>query len=223
MALFLAVHARYKDVQLGLFKDENLIELASDESKKISKNFISLLDSMLKKHALTFSSLAFIAAHQGPAPFTTLRVCLTTVNGFAFATGVPLIGVNGLKELVDEHKRADAITVALLNAFSQEVYYGIDDPFNRITSYGYAPAEAFIKELAQKYQSDLSFVGNGIELYEQSLQQAFGDRARFLSPDIVSLETIAQASLEKWKRDETDHQLMPIYLKDYSTPARFAF
>ena len=57
---------------------------------------------MLKQHALTFSGLAFIAAHQGPAPFTTLRVCLTTVNGFAFATQVPLIGVNGLKELVDE-------------------------------------------------------------------------------------------------------------------------
>jgi tRNA threonylcarbamoyladenosine biosynthesis protein TsaB len=223
MALFLAVHARYKDVQLGLFKDERLIELASDESKKISKNFISLLDGMLKKHALTFSSLAFIAAHQGPAPFTTLRVCLTTVNGFAFATKVPLIGVNGLKELVDQYKRADAITVALLNAFSQEVYYGIDDPFNKDISYGYAPAEAFIKELAQKYQSQVSFVGNGIELYEQNLLQVFGDRARFLSTDIVSLETIAQSALDKWQREETHHQLMPIYLKDYSTPARFAF
>ncbi len=223
MALFLAVHARYKDVQLGLFKDERLIELASDESKKISKNFISLLDGMLKKHALTFSSLAFIAAHQGPAPFTTLRVCLTTVNGFAFATGVPLIGINGLQELVDHHKRADSVTVVLLNAFSKEVYYGIDDPFNRSTMFGYAPAEAFIKELAQKYQTALTFVGNGIELYDQSIKETFGDRAHFLSSEIVSLETIAQASLEKWRKAETHNQLMPIYLKDYSLPVRFAF
>ena len=66
-----------------------------------------------------------------------------------------------------KHKRADMVTVALLNAFSQELYYGIDDPFNQVTSYGYAPAEAFIKELAQKYQSDLTFVGNGIELYHK--------------------------------------------------------
>ncbi len=50
---------------------------------------------------LRFLDLAFIAAHQGPAPFTTLRVCLTTVNGFAFATGMPLIGINGLQELVE--------------------------------------------------------------------------------------------------------------------------
>ena len=69
---------------------------------------------MLKNSRLTFRRFAFVAAHQGPAPFTTLRVCLTTVNGFAFATGVPLIGVNGLQELIVQHKRADSITVALL-------------------------------------------------------------------------------------------------------------
>lgn len=223
MALFLAVHARYKDVQLGLFKDEALIDSACDESKKISKNVISLLDEMLKRNKLTFSDLAFIAAHQGPAPFTTLRVCLTTVNGFAFATGIPLIGVNGLLELIEHFKRQDNITVALLNAFSKELYYGVNDPFNNATSFGYAPAEPFIKELAQKYEGACTFVGNGIELYDNAIKKAFGDRAHFLSTDIVSLETVAHRAFEKWQKKETHTQLMPIYLKDYSTPTQLAF
>lgn len=223
MALFLAVHARYKDAQLGLFKGENLIELAADESKKISRNFIVLVDEMLKKNGLAFSDLTFIAAHQGPAPFTTLRVCITTVNGFAFATGIPLIGINGLQELVESNKQKDGITVALLNAFGQEIYYGIDDPFNKSTTFGYAPAEIFIKELAQRYQTPLTFVGNGLELYGDAIKLSLGNRAHFLSTDIVSLETIARSALGKWQRDETHQQLMPIYLKDYSTSIRYAF
>lgn len=223
MALFLAVHARYKDVQLGLFKEETLIASASDESKKISKNFISLLDTMLKKNKLTFSDLAFIAAHQGPAPFTTVRVCLTTVNGFAFATGIPLIGVNGLQELIERYKRTDGVTIALLNAFSQEVYYGIDDPFTHVTSFGYAPAAPFIKELAKNYESALTFVGNGIELYGDSIREILGDRAHFLSTEIVSLEMVARKALDKWHKKEIHNQLMPLYLKDYAMPARSAF
>jgi len=223
MALFLAVHARYKDVQLGLFKEGILLELASDESKKISRNFISLLDEMLKKHKLVFSDLAFIAAHQGPAPFTTVRVCLTTVNGFAFATGMPLIGVNGLQELLENYRQDSRVTVALLNAFSQEVYYGIDDPFDKTTTYGYAQAETFITELSQKYSTPLAFVGNGIELYEGIIKNSLNGRADLLSADIVTLETIAKKALEKWYNNEIENQLMPLYLKDYSTPIRFAF
>ena len=218
MALFLAVHARYKDVQLGLFKNGILIEVVADESKKISKNFIGLLDAVLKRNKLVFSDLTFIAAHQGPAPFTTLRVCLTTVNGFAFATDIPLVGINGLQELLEDHKQIDRITIALLNAFGQEVYYGIDDPFERYTAFGYAPAETFIKELAQRYKSDVAFVGNGLELFDQSIHTHFGKRAHFLGTDIVSLETIARVSLQKWERDEIHNQLMPIYLKESSTP-----
>lgn len=220
MALFLAVHARYKDVQLGLFKNGNLIESASDESKKISKNFLILLEGMLKNSRHTFEDLAFVAAHQGPAPFTTLRVCLTTVNGLAFATGVPLIGVNGLQELVVQHKRADSVTVALLNAFSQEVYYGIDDPFKQSTSFGYAPAEPFLKELSERFTDNIAFVGNGLDLYDQVIKQSFGDRARLVSSDIVSLEAVAGKALELWKTKETVHQLMPIYLKEYALAAK---
>ena len=79
MAVFLTIHARYNDVQMGIFRDGNLIELASDESKKVSKNFIVLLDHLLKNNKLSLSDLSFIAAHQGPAPFTTLRVTLASV------------------------------------------------------------------------------------------------------------------------------------------------
>ncbi len=215
MAVFLTVHARYKDVQLGLFRGENLIDEASDESKKISKNFILLLDHLLSKNKLSFPDLSFIAAHQGPAPFTTLRVTIASVNGFAFATGVPLIGINGLEALIEERKDTETVTVVLLNAFCQELYYAIAEPSVPI-QYGYENADKLIHELAHRF-TKVRFLGNGSEMYRHEIETLYGDRATILPIDLVSLQTVAKNAMKSWLEKKTHTQLMPVYLKGYST------
>ncbi|MBA2307650.1 tRNA (adenosine(37)-N6)-threonylcarbamoyltransferase complex dimerization subunit type 1 TsaB [Candidatus Dependentiae bacterium] len=235
MVVFLVIHARYKDVQWGLFKNGTLIEAAADESKKVSKNFLTMLGFLLQKHELSLSDLSFIAAHIGPAPLTTLRVSLATINGFSFAQGIPLVGVNGLEGLLDEHSQLDRVTVALLNAFCQEVYYGIDDPLeghsqrtlhkeeplkastNSVSrGYGRARAEEFIPYLAKHYPGPLSLVGNGVELYAALIETHLGKQACPLSYDIVSLETIAHKGLAQWRQGIIDQQLIPLYFKGNS-------
>ncbi len=220
MALFLTVHARYHDVQWGLFNGSQRIVSTANESKKISKHFIETLDRMLKKSNLSLSDLSFIAVHQGPAPFTTLRVCLSTVNGISYASGLPLVGVNGLEALLDEQivPGDQRITVALLNAFSQDVYYALYDPKSCIRSLGYAHAEKFLMLLKEQYQEPLTFLGNACPLYEKSIESLFGPQAILKSVDMVSLEQIAQSALAKWENQEISNQIMPIYLKDYSPP-----
>ena len=223
MALYLTVHARYKDVQWGLFDEDKLLVSASDESKKVSKYFIELLSKMLKKRKLSLKDLSFIAVHQGPAPFTTLRVCLSTVNGIGFATGLPLIGVNGLDALLDEYTSSESppgVTVALLNAFSHDVYYAVFDPHTTIRSLGYAQGEKFLHQLKSQYTEPLTFPGNACSMYQDSIDKLFGPQAHILSVDMVSLERIALNALNKWKNNETDEQIMPIYLKEYSIPER---
>lgn len=218
MALFLTVHARYKDVQWGLFDEDKLLVSAADESKKVSKQFIDLLHKMLKKRKLSLSDLSFIAVHQGPAPFTTLRVCLSTVNGIGFATGLPLIGVNGLDALLDEYTKSSQtkITIALLNAFGNDVYYAVFDPTTNIRSLGYAPGEKFLLTLKEQYTQPLTFLGNACSIYQNSITEFFGAQAHILPVDMVSLERIAHTALNKWKNNDTEQQIMPIYLKDYT-------
>jgi tRNA threonylcarbamoyl adenosine modification protein YeaZ len=220
MAFFLTVHARYHDVQWGLFDGNKRIISTADESKKISKHFIETLDRMLKKSNLSLSDLSFIAVHQGPAPFTTLRVCLSTVNGIGFASGLPLIGVNGLEALLDEHTIPgdQNITIALLNAFSHDVYYALYDPKSSLRSLGYAQGEKFLTLLKEQYQGPLTFLGNGCTLYEKSIVSLFGTQAQVKAIDMVSLEQIAQNAYAKWKKNDTQNEIMPIYLKEYSIP-----
>ena len=219
MALYLTVHARYKDVQWGLFDEDRLLISTSDDSKKMNKQFIERLDKTLNKCKSSLRDLSFIAVHQGPAPFTTLRVCLSTVNGIGFATGLPLVGINGLEALLKEHANNKGITVALLNAFGHDVYYGIHDPSTGIYSLGYAPAEKFLQELRDQFNTrEVTFLGNACPLYQDSIHRLFGQHAQTETIEMVSLERIASQALLKWKNKEFEKQVMPVYLKDHSTP-----
>ena len=223
MALFLTVHARYHDVQWGLFQDGRLLISEAVESKKMSKQFIILLDSMLRQRNLSLKDLSFIAVHQGPAPFTTLRVCLSTVNGIGFATGLPLIGVNGLDALLDEHTHAhdgSQATVVLLNAFANDIYYGLYDHTSNKRSLGYAPGKEFLTTLKQNYSGPITFLGNAYDMYKEQIEQLFSSNAHKLPIDMVSLEQIAQTAFTKWNNKETEQQIMPVYLKEHSTPTK---
>jgi tRNA threonylcarbamoyladenosine biosynthesis protein TsaB len=223
MALFLTIHTRYKDVQLGLFNKGKLLDWTSDESKRISKNFIFLMRTLFERNKLSLSDLTFIAAHQGPAPFTTLRVSLASVNGLAFATELPLVGVNGLEVFLDEQHDPHVVTIAILNAFCQDVYYGIYNPFDKSTSYGYGAATTVLKTMAEQYKEAVTFIGNGVELYKPLIEEYFGTRAHIppILPEIASLEAIGTAAFNKWQeKTERLSQLMPLYLKDHSALVR---
>lgn len=42
-------------------------------------------NQLLARHTLDWSNISLIGASQGPAPFTTLRALITTLNGISFA------------------------------------------------------------------------------------------------------------------------------------------
>lgn len=216
MPLFLAVHTRYSDVQLGLFHNTELIDSVTQDSKKISRDFLYLMQDLLQKHAVKFADLSFIAAHQGPAPFTTLRVALASVNGLAFATPLQLVGVDGLQAFLHEHAQhyTNTTLVALLNAFCQEVYYGIR---KHTPETGYCSINALLEQLAEQ-PTTFTFIGNGAELYRDRIEHVLGSRATISNPlpMLVSLNTIGQIALTQWQNNLTHKQLMPIYIKNCS-------
>lgn len=216
MALYLVIHARFNDAQWGIFRDGNLIAQTGDSSKKFSKNALPLLEDLLNRHKTSLPDLSFIAAHQGPAPFTTLRVCLSLINGIAFSTNIPLIGVNGLETFLEDYKQPDHPTIVLLNAFSKEVYYAFHDPITGTTEYGCAESASYIEMIARDYSSPLTFLGNGAEMYRELIEKNCCDRSTILPHDLVSLESIAHKAYAQWKKQETEHQLLPLYLKSSS-------
>ncbi len=62
----------------------------------------------LEACGLTLGDVTLLAVGLGPGPFTGLRVGLATIEGLAFATGLPVVGVSGLDALALAAARADA-------------------------------------------------------------------------------------------------------------------
>lgn len=214
---YLAIQATYEQLQIGLFKDNQLIDQIYEDKKKASTTILLHIDQLLKQNELGAKNLAFIAVNQGPAPFTSLRVVIATVNGISFATGLPLVGVDGLEVFIQEHTDpAWPSTVALLNAFNNDVYFAIQQQEKSLQK-GCSNIETFLEPLKKVFSGKaVRFIGNGAELFKDLIATYFHNNAFFPEPipEFPSLYRIGLAGLQSWQNKENiTKQLLPLYLK----------
>lgn len=210
----LILQATYHAIEYGLYQDKMCLFKDSVIKTQASSLLMMRLKELIDTHHLSWNDFSFIGINQGPAPFTTLRALIATVNGISFATKIPLIGVDGLMSFATE--QADKhVTVVLLNAFSKDLYYGIKDGNNIKT--GWANGICYLQQLRHEYGTQIiTFAGNGVELFKNEIIQLFGASAHFHEPfsEYVTLETIAHFCFKKFKTDtEFTQHLTPLYLK----------
>lgn len=215
MATFLCIQSTYNEVELTIFKNHRLDIVVSIAKEQASAQLLKTIQEILSSHQLSLKNLDFIAVNQGPAPFTTLRTVIATVNGIQFATHIPLIGVDGLAALVHEHSKPSLPVIALLNAFNKAVYYGFENLSSHEIKSGYAHIDPIIELLHAQYaNAPFMCIGNGVELHETLLKEAFP--AIIIPsplPRYCSLHAIAQAAQTLWADKKLATNLMPLYLK----------
>lgn len=213
--LSLAIQNTYDRVEFALFEQNNCVEKISENKIYASKQTIPLLDNLLSKHSLTIHNIQWISVNQGPGPFTTLRVIIATVNGLSFTSSIPLIGIDGIKALLEEHQdRNYAIKIALLDAFNKDIYFAIQEENKPIIS-GYKNIDLFCQEIAQFSHKKVLLMGNGAITYKNQLQQILPDNSHILeNVQTCSIEQIGKLGYKKWQ-EQTDlsNQLFPLYLK----------
>ncbi|HEV2600977.1 MAG TPA: tRNA (adenosine(37)-N6)-threonylcarbamoyltransferase complex dimerization subunit type 1 TsaB [Candidatus Babeliales bacterium] len=215
MTYFLAITHTYEAVDIALCKEYAVISVATISKFDASRDLIPQIDVLLREASLQLSDLSFITANEGPGPFSTLRTVITTVNGIGFATKIPLIGVSGLDAFLEEHADSEyeQSTVVLLNAFSFDVYYAVQEDV------GCMNIDRLLAVLHMKlYGYHIRFLGQGAVLYKDKIQQIFGESAYFPDemPLAVSVQQIAKSGLQIWQQHgEGLYQLVPLYLKQF--------
>lgn len=218
MALFLVVQNTYDNVEIALYDGVQSLETKVESKLQASKNLVLHINKLLTDNKLIINDIDCIIANQGPGPFTTLRVVITTVNGLAYATLIPLIGINSLHALLAEHTNPMyPITVALLNAFGKDVYYSIEKD-GKIIEFASANSNDLIEKIQEQFPDRIvRFIGNGAALYKTTIQAVFENNA-FIPDPVPGTATIAQIAkmgIEKYhNKQELQKQLLPIYLKD---------
>lgn len=213
---FLAIQATYDNFEIGLFDHTGCVDMVKEDKMLASKNFILLLESFLRRNQISLENIAFIAVNQGPGLFSALRSIITFVNGLSFALQLPLVGVDGLKALVYEYTNpAFPITVGLLNAFNNDVYFVVEYA-GEIVAIGYEPILLFLGKLYEHYpEQAIRFIGNAAELYRSHIVDQFLQYACIPDPlpQTVSMQQVAQVGLQKWQQQDISNQLFPLYLK----------
>ncbi|MGB8367190.1 MAG: tRNA (adenosine(37)-N6)-threonylcarbamoyltransferase complex dimerization subunit type 1 TsaB [Candidatus Babeliales bacterium] len=221
MTTFIAVQNTYQKLELALFANSRIIGKCSTGNQEASKEFIPLLSSILKQNKIALQEFSFIVANQGPGPFSTLRVVISSVNGISFASTIPLIGIDGLNAFIQQYNNPDyPYTVVLLNAFNKDVYFAVQQPDKPIEK-GYKKIDQLLDELTFiSLKKPIRFLGNGVQLYQDKIKKQFNENAYIPSPlpHNCSLEQIAQMGLQKWQKQEgIINQLFPLYLKKHAS------
>ncbi len=220
--IYLIVQHTYDELQIALFKNKNCIEVKFLHKHKASGFLIPTIKSIMKKNKLLLSQLSFIRVNQGPGPFTTLRVIIASINALSFTLGIPLIGINGLEMLVKNHSNKkisrpvnnNLTFVALLNAFSEDVYFAIEQS-NKKTLIGCQNIEFLLKDLvASNLNENFIFLGAGAIMHKDLIKKLL-PKAQINDKAYSTFSEIAAAALKKWQeRSSITRELKPIYLKN---------
>lgn len=215
---FLVITSDYDSFTIGLCVGNSCIDHLSDATHKISRNLVPMLINILDKNSICLDSLKFVAVNCGPGPFTTLRSIIASTNGLSFATKVPLVEVDGIKALLLEHSSPlFPITIALFNAFNNDLYFGIK-VFEKEVETGYKNQIQFLTDLSKKYpEQTIRFIGSGVDLYQATIIEFFKTWAFIPDPlpKTASIQQISKIGLEQFVSGlGISNQLKPLYLKN---------
>lgn len=225
----MVLHSTSSTISLGLFcaeKGPNCLDQVEGKSSVLSATLLLHLDALLKKHSLTLKDLAFIGAHLGPGPFTTVRVLLSYVNGLAFAHKTTLIGIDGFDAFLSERSCQTAdYTLVLLNAFCNEAYYALRANLSKTVEKGCLPIDILCEKLAHYASYSVEIVGEGAKTFENQIKNLATSLPglKVIDPllEFPSLDAMGAIALKTWMyQNELDtvkleghKNLLPLYLK----------
>jgi len=209
----ICLQSNYSAIE-GIVSCSNSLQFFSLPKEQSSSLLIPTINEFLHKANSSIDNVDCIIANQGPAPFTSLRTVIATVNGIAYATGIPLVSVNGLKALLAEYTDKQKVTVALLNAFHKTVYYGIQT--ENTQEIGCLPIEQLLQTLKEKIAPlPIHFIGNGVKLYQEKIIETFENAVIDTEiPMYCSIEQVMKIGYSSWQSKQNVHQqIEPLYLK----------
>ena len=216
MIRFLVMHSTYHTIDYALHHGREVLEYVTLDKMQASSRLVPSLQQLLTHHAFSLSELDYIAINRGPAPFTTLRTLITTVNGIRFACHVPLIGMDGFAIWFCMLPDTTYDTAIIMNAFNQEIYIAFRPAGSSIYQSWYGPVPQIIQQLETIITTKLVLAGNALPLYRTVFEQAMQDRVLFNELDLMadSLHYGALLSLQAWHDgQQSSMPLTPLYLR----------
>lgn len=214
----LVLQSTYTCVEYSLYNNNLPLIKHSLAKTSVCTDLMFNLCALLNDHNITWSEIHHIIINQGPAPFTTLRGLIATVNGISFSQKIPLIAIDGLDAFSQEICVNHSNSLIILNAFAGDFYYKLKTSHDEKKGCGNI---TFVEQLISQHASEdnpLYITGNGIVLIKDAIEKKYGSNVTCdTHQDHVSLETIAHLGfLSIREQPITTFHISPLYLKTTS-------
>jgi tRNA threonylcarbamoyladenosine biosynthesis protein TsaB len=177
-----------------------LCEEGGDAEREHAAHLPGDLMMLLGQTTLTLSDIDAFAVATGPGSFTGLRIGIATMQGLAFATGKPLIGISGFDALAEiacrlKPEAAGARIATWVDAWRGEVYaavYDVVPPEDGHHPAGESsgiprpiepPVVAHPRDLLRGLAGhDTIFIGDGAVTFRDLIEEQMGGHARVADP-----------------------------------------
>lgn len=193
---------------------EHILNLQGTHSERL----MTSIDRLLKETSLSIRDVQGIALALGPGSFTGLRIGVSTVKGLAYALRVPVVGVPTLDALAHNIRFSSSLVCPVLDARKKEVYAALfrgdgEGQLLKVSEdWVLAP-----EDLCARIEEKTIFLGNGTEIYQQTLRRKLGPLALFVPPELSlpRAVNVARLSLPKFKKCLTcdTFSFTPIYVR----------
>lgn len=190
-----------------------------------SENLMPMIGEAFSSTSLTLKDIELIVCDIGPGSFTGIRIGVATVKAFSDSLAIPCIGISSLESLaynLQEKIKENGFVVSVLDCKNQNCYFALYEKkgttFETLIEPQAETVDSMIAIL-KSYCEDtlesplLTFVGDGIDIYQDSLKENFPD-AILAEKDNCNLNSfsLALAGLEHYSINDFS-ELLPLYLK----------
>jgi len=159
-----------------------LAEINAESALTHSARLLRAVDYLLKKNSLQIQDMDGFAVAAGPGSFTGIRIGLSTVKAFAFASRKSVAPVSSLAALALKLRETQGrLFCPFLDAKKGEVYTALfetqDGDLKEVIREGAYGPDAFLAGLPT--HRVIHFIGNGVDVYRDKVLAYLKDKARF--------------------------------------------
>lgn len=205
--------------------DENgiIIEHNDTSGAKHSTALASTIKNILDKAGLGFNGIDGFSVSIGPGSFTGLRIGVTMVKGFAFATKKPVTAVPTLDTIAYNCIASPRLICTIVDASRNLVYACLYESRGQGLERKSDYLLINISELLKMVQWPVVFLGDGLSIYREHIIKYFknasgetGNGIEF-APEPMwhpKASTVAIMALERFKdgKFENPYKLVPFYI-----------
>ena len=202
--------------------DENKLlgEVTFNYKKQHSIIVMPMIDSLLTSLEIDIADIDGIACASGPGSFTGLRIGAATAKGLCHGAGKPLIGVPTLDALAFNIAYYSGIICPIMDALRGNVYTSMyrwaGDGLFKFEDYMAVSLDELMQKL-KEYNENVVFLGDGIFIYKQKIQEALKEKALFAPPhlNMQRASSVASIGIKRLIEGNVDNYLnfAPFYLR----------